>query len=194
MNELRKIGKKNYFYLKFLEISFILLFLTLIIIGIYSLFTPSYVFMAYYSYPHFPLFELILSILVIIGATMFWDSFRIPSALQHPLHSHYKNLGYILKKRPFHTLKIEKTPDIYFTMKIYLYKRESGEPCIFHLESMAIPLMAHDKQRFINIGEQFLLKPDLKRHRFATTCELEELDLRSFLLIRATELFLKKHN
>lgn len=181
MLTLEKNAKREYLLIKSLEIVFIGLLIILSIIGINSLIKPHLITLTYITAPYFPLVELLIGLTVLICGILFWRWYRIPTILQEAL-TYYKEAGYIIKRSLFHSMKIQKLPNISFKIKLHLYNRSSAESCLFKLESMPLPHCARFKSQFLQIGERFFLNSDLKTQKFSTTCELGELHLRSHLL------------
>lgn len=190
MNEIAKVAKREFLYIKALEIGFIVFLITLVILSINALIIPPFVPMSITVPPYIPVFEIITSLTGLICATMLWRWYHIPPQIQTNLHSYFADLEYSTKRRLFHVVKVEKSKNLYFKIKIQLYKHASGESCLFHLESMPLLPAQQDPERFKLIAEQFFLRPNFARQTFSTSCELEEVHLRSLFMTQALEQYL----
>jgi hypothetical protein len=194
MSETKHTARREYLSLKVLQIAALGLIITIAIVLINRLSTPGFTLMAYVTPPYFPMFEILLSIFSGIAIAVFWRWYHLPSLLQHPLKTYFESIGYSTQQTLFHTITIRKDPDFYFKLKLQLYRRISGEPYIIKLESMPLQLTSQKQKDFTEIGEKFLLQSDLETQRYRTSCELEELHLRSRLMLRALEEFFNLPN
>ena len=194
VNDLRNIAKREYLLIRVLEITLVGLLIFLLVYFINAILNVRLPVMAAIEEAYFPMYELSFAIIGLAVGTIFWRLYRIPPDIQTTLESYYKDYGYSTKKTLFHNLKVFKSPDLYFNVKIHLHRRASGENCLFHLESMPIPAVLQNKERFKMIGEQFFLQSNIARQKYSTTCELEEVHLRSLLMTQALEMFIQTRN
>jgi len=190
MNKIQSIAKRDYLLLKGLEIGLVALGITLLILSINAILNPGIQLMAKIIPATVPVFEIVLAASGATCSTMIWRWYRIPPQIQTNLSTYFTELGYSTKKGLFHTLKVQISDDLHFKIKLQLHKRTSGESCIFKLESMQLPLVQKNPARFKQIAEQFFLNPNSNQQTFTTTCELEEIHLRSLLMTQALEQYL----
>lgn len=194
MNELKESAKSEYYLIKGLEVTVLTLSIVLLIFLITNILgVESYIKITLIE-GYFHIYGIFFAMIGIIGGTIFWRWYRIPPHLHTALLSHYNAFGYSTKKTLFHTLKVEKSSDLFFKVKIHLYKRASDESCLFYLESMHLPAAVQNIDRFKKIGDRFFLKSDTSRQKYSTSCELDEVHLRSLLMTQAMEDFLLAKN
>ncbi len=195
LNELARSAKKEYLFIKTFQIigiCLIIFLLTYFIIHIVIFSTPP--LMVPPEKPYFPVYEITIGILGTVMVSITWLMYKIPSAIQRTLVSYFKDLGCSTKRALFHKLKISKSSNQYFNVKIHLHKRVSDESCLLHLDSMRLPITLEDEDRFKMIGERYLLHSDMENQKYYTTCELEEVHLRGLFMMQALEEFLQAKN
>ncbi len=190
MSEMKIGAKKEYLRIKVLEIGLLALVISLIIISVHAILTPGFVVMSYITPPYIPYFEILIGLTGLTCGTMVWRWYRIPPELETDLGSYFNELGYTTKKGLFHTLKVQKSDALFFKIKIKLHQRASGESCLFNLESMHLPSVLQNPDRFKQIAERFFLNPNTTKQKFSTSCELEEVHLRGLLMTQALEQYL----
>ena len=191
MNEPKNAAKQEYFLIRVLEITTLVLAGTLGLYFLFQLFQPGTIILTIALTNSFPVYAMGFVTIGLIAATVLWRSYRIPPSIQETLVPYYQDLGYSTKKTLFHNLKVNISPELYFKIKITLYRRASDESCLFHLESMPVPAALQQEEAFQEVAERYFLKANLQSHQYSTSCELEEVHTRSLLLIRALEEFLQ---
>jgi len=185
MNNLQNVAKQEYFIIKFLEISVLCLAIILVIFFLSTMFKSDSIQITIILYDSIPFYGFLIASIGFVGGLTYWRWYRIPPALQNALIPYFEGLGFITKQTLFHILRVYITPDIYFQIKISLHKFTSNEDCLFYMESMRLLTVFQNPGEFKRIAAQYLLCPDLVRQKFTTTCELEEVHLRSLLLTSA---------
>lgn len=191
MNELKANVQRAYLIIKGLEITFLALVISLCSFLLINSLQFNFPVMAFIADSGISIYLIFISIICIafLGVAIFWRLYRIPPFIQAFLVPYYKNLGYSVKNALFHTLKVDISPDLYFRVKLNLYKWASKESCLFHLESMRLANILLNSEKFKMVAERYLLKSDVRRIQFSTNCELDELSERSLLFIQALEEF-----
>ncbi len=183
VNRLQIAAKKEYLIIKTLQLSLVAIAIALII----------YFFSQYSFSGMFQLSAVLKNTSMIYGSIFFlmgallgviiWRIHRISSSIEAELTPYFKNLGCTIKKTIFHTFIVFLSSEVFFKIKIILYRRASDEECLFNLISM--PLTTLNETLFNKIGELFFLKPNLKSKTYSTSCEFPEIHSRSLLLINA---------
>ena len=191
MNSLKQTALKEYTLIKGLQIGVLTILGTLFIFILSQILQGGVVLMVDTMKSEVYIYLTFATIVVSVCGAIGWRWNSIPSNIKNSLESYYNSIGYTTKKNFLHVLKVKKSPNLYFKVKIHLYKRVSKESCIFHLESMNLPVNAQNKELFKRTGERFLLKSNDKHHKYSTSCELEEVHMRSLLMTRAIENFLQ---
>ena len=191
LSELERAAKKEYKFIKTLELIFLALIIGFSIYFILNIHKSDSIQIASVIRNIIPISGIFLLAIGLVGGTMVWRFYRIPPSIQDLLLPFYENLGYSTEKALCHTLKVNISANTYLKIKISLYRRISAESCLFHLESMRLPNALENKEQFESVSQRYLLSSDLKLQKFQTCCELNEIHLRSMLMIQAVEEMLK---
>ncbi len=191
LSESEREAKKEYRFIKILELIFLALIINFSIYFILNIHKSNSIQITSIIKNIIPISGLFLIAIGVVGGTIYWRFYRIPPAIQDLLVPFYENLGYSTEKALFHTLKVNISANTYFKIKISLYRRISAESCLFQLESMRLPNALENKAQFESVSQRYLLSSDLKLQKFHTCCELSEIHPRSLLMIQAVEEMLK---
>jgi hypothetical protein len=189
MDELERDAKKEYYLIIGLALLVIAISTSMGILLVFQYKTSGLLQISQVIINYFPIYTTLITTIALISAVTLWRTSRIPPPIKEALISYYQELGYTLKRGFFRTLKVIVSPTISFNVKLTLYRRVSDESYLFDITSMWLAKASANSEFFDQVAERFLLKSNVQRQKFSTSCELEEVHARSLLMVQALEEF-----